>query len=1012
MPQWSLEFASPWLLLWATLLPVFWWVGRQSLSALGTWRRWFALSLRMLVAGILILALAEPSALQHVRRLAVLFLFDRSASMPGGETELATQYINQAVATQRNSQREDEAGVIGFGRDASIEVPLLPENWTLRRFEAPVDPNFTDLESALRMAQTVLPDEGCRRVVILSDGNQNLGQAHGVAEQLLADGIGIDVVPIRYHRQGDVAIEKIVAPSETEKGKPYDIRVVVNNRNEAGQVPGTLRITQTVAGDEQLLSQQEVTLRPGKQVFTLRQTGESSGFFTYEARFVPADAEASDQLVHNNQATAFHRVRGSGRVLLIEDSTQPGQYADFIRLLTEQKIDVTVRPSSAPFNDLAELQQFDSVILADVPRVTGEGVADIVQFRDDQIRMLVQNTERFGSGLIVLGGPQSYGAGGWTGSELEKALPVDFQIKNKKVVAVGALVLVIDSSGSMSGDKISMSKSAAVAAARMLGPRDYVGVVAFDSAARWVAPLERYPDKDVVAGRIGRLAAGGGTDMMPGMRQGYQALQNVNASVKHMIVLTDGQTHPGNFTQIAGQMAAQGITTTTVAVGPDSARQLMGQIAAAGGGKFYHVDNAKVIPRIFMREARRVAMPLVYENARGFRPQVVYPGEALSGIDEPIPPLTGCVMTTLKSSPLVELQLAAPSLPQENSTILATWQFGLGRAAALTTDIGQRWATPWKEWAGYEKLLTQLVRWSMRGEEERARAALATEWQGEQVHVVVSSLEPGESLWNGLAPTAAMVGPDGEATEVRLREIASGRFVADVPTTTPGNYYLAVEGPSGGPPLRAGVHVPYTPEFDRTESNEALLASLAGGTPRGGQAGQVIESPRGLQDTPELLATDVFRPDLAAQGGSEPLWPMLLLVAGCMFFLDVGCRRVSPDWGAMREAAANKISPWLFWRREEEQDHEQAAALERLKSHKQQATAAWTSLAPANDSDSTVATEGTVATELQEAQSAPPPRVERPDDVTPLPDAQSQASFTERLLKAKREASRRDEKKD
>src|SRR5690606_28619743 len=116
-------------------------------------------------------------------------------------------------------------------------------------------------------------------------------------------------------------------------------------------------------------------------------------------------------------------------------------------------------------------------------------------------------------------------------------LPVNFQIESAKVDVVGALVLVIDSSGSMSGEKIAWSKAAAAAAAKMLSRRDYIGIIAFDSSSRWVVPLQRNGTGDRTRARIGRLSAGGGTDMMPALREAYRAIQGVDASLKHVIAL-------------------------------------------------------------------------------------------------------------------------------------------------------------------------------------------------------------------------------------------------------------------------------------------------------------------------------------------------------------------------------------------------------------------------------------------------------------------------------------------
>ncbi|MEX0977469.1 MAG: VWA domain-containing protein, partial [Pirellulales bacterium] len=449
----------------------------------------------------------------------------------------------------------------------------------------------------------------------------------------------------------------------------------------AGQSPiaGRLRISRTAGGQTQVLADRPVALADDKQVFTFREELAAPDFYTYSARFVPDDA-ASDTFAENNEATAFTHVRGRGQVLLIEDWSKAGQFDELVDLLRRQNLEVTVQQSNRLFSNLAELQRYDLVVLADVARTSGDAADKLSQFSDEQIEMLVRNTQHFGSGLIMLGGPDSFGAGGWTNTALEKAMPVDFQVKNAKVLPKGALLLVIDSSGSMSGEKLELSKAAAMEAVKVLSNDDFVGVVSFDSAAHWIVPVTKVDDPNAIARRVARLESGGGTDMEPAMAQGYHALRGVEAAIKHMIVLTDGQTNGSNFTLMAAGARNQKITTSCVAVGEGAAVQLLNEIARAGGGKYYLADSPRTLPRIFMKEAMRVARPVIFEDQRGILPRRVATHEILQGIEGDFPPLTGFVMTSPKDSPLVEIPLVSPQPAGNQNSILASWQYGLGRA--------------------------------------------------------------------------------------------------------------------------------------------------------------------------------------------------------------------------------------------------------------------------------------------------------------------------------------------
>ncbi len=994
MSNWWLDFDAPQYLLLLAVLPVFWLLGRRSLRALGGWRPTAALGLRFAVAGLIVVALAEPNWLTLMHRLTVLFVVDGSDSIQPEELSGALNYVN-AAAQQRNAQRGDRAGVVVFGREAAVEVPPLDHAWRLARIESEYNPRSTNLEAALELARATFPPDSAKRVVIISDGNETAGRAKPQAAALLDAGVGIDCVPISYERRGDVRVEKVAVPADVRRGTPFTLRVVLDNLRPDRPISGRLRITRTLGGVEHSIADEPVRLEPGKRVFAIRQELTETGMSTYEARFVPDDP-AEDVHSENNAATGFCRVGGKGHVLVIEESSGAGRYGAFIELLRRNDIEVTLRDTRRPFDDLADLQQFDAVVLADVARVAGEGAADLTQFSDRQIHALVQNTEHFGGGLVVLGGPNSYGAGGWTNTELEKALPVDFEIDNVKVEVVGALMLVIDSSGSMSGQKIAWSKSAAVAASEMLGKRDYLGVVSFDSAAHWIAPLRRNDPAFRARARIGRLGAGGGTDMMPALRQAYEAIQKVNASLKHVIVLTDGQTPKDNYASLVTSMRQQGVTTTGVAVGPDADRMLLADIGRRGGGKFYHVLSPKAIPRIFMREARRVALPLVFEDRSGIPLEFVASSELLSGIEGPPPPTTGYVLTTVKEHPLVEVLLATPRQPPPNSTVLATWQFGLGRAAALTTDIGERWATDWPAWGNYEKLLLQLVRWSMRSHELNERLAMTAETRDGAIEVVVNALDRDDAPVDFLNLLGTVVLPGGEPQGFALEQVAPGRYTATVPTEEPGNYYFSISGGGHSAPLRAAVSVPRTAELDNLFSYDGFLAELSEGKPRGGEPGRMIQSPRGIADTEGLLKTDVFRPGLAPAKSRDAMWPVALLAASAVFLGDVFCRRVAISFSWLPQ-----ILGWLTVFRRQPAVSVDPQRMERLRSSKSKATAQFGGTAdPAAFQATAPADRSPVVSD--EGRATQPSVETRPASAASAEGGETSPEFTSRLLEAKK----------
>ncbi|MCE9556264.1 MAG: VWA domain-containing protein, partial [Planctomycetes bacterium] len=840
MFDFELPFDSPWYLLLALTLPVLWVVSWRNLSGLGPVRRWFALGVRTIIFLLLVFALAEAYLPRTSDRLTVVYLLDQSESISRSARKVMLDYCRKTVEKHQDRRAGDRVAVIVFGRQAAVEVSPTEGPMALPdQIESLIDAEFSDLEAAMNMAKAMFPEDSAKRIVLISDGSENLGDSRRAARGMAAAGIGIDVVAVPVVGRTDVAIDKISLPTDVRRGQPFEPRVVLSNNTQArqgqsGDVKGKLRIVRRTVDQEQVISESPVTLPPGKTVVTTNvpETLDKPDFYIYEARFV-ADDPGHDTVEKNNRATAYTQVRGHGQVLLIEDSGAKGQFDHLVDVLRQENLVVTRQSTDQMFTSLADLQRYDTVVLANVPRAGGDDeAAGVTSFSDEQIAMLARNTQQFGAGLVMLGGPNSFGAGGWTNTEVEKALPVDMQIKNYKITPIGALVLVIDRSGSMCGEPLDICKQAAIASIKMLGPQDYVGVIVFDDQPQWVVPLRKNDNPADSIRRVAKVDCGGGTDLLPGMRNAYAKLNTIQTAVKHVIVLTDGQTPQGDHLDMAAKAKKAGITTSSVGAGDGADRALLSGIAREGGGKFYAVKNLKTIPRIFMREARRLATPLIYERQGNPFPVTVdgRHHELTQGMSPP-PGITGFVQTTVKENPLVEvsIQSTQPAEPT-NRTILASWTYGLGRSVAFTTDAGesnQRWAASWKQWPEYRKFFSRMIRWSMRPIDDTGRFMLATDVEDGRIKVVLSAWDDKDRFLNDLPITGTVVGPDMQPRTMTFQQTAPGRYVGEAPAADSGSYLLAIHPGGGRAPLRSGVSVPYSAEFRDKETNLTLLNELA-----------------------------------------------------------------------------------------------------------------------------------------------------------------------------------------
>lgn len=1010
MWNYSFTFDSPAYLLLLLLLPLLWWWSFESLSGLGNWRRLLALLFRTLVLTLIVLSLADVQYQRRSDQIAVIYLLDQSLSVPTNARQAMIQFVNQSVAEHQDEFRNDRYAVIVFGRDAAVEMPLVNTAIPLpAKTEALLDPEYTDLATAIQRAKAMFPHDSAKRIVIVTDGNENIGNARREARAAAATGVSIDVVPVMLSARREVSVEKLDLPANARRGQPFQMRIVMNNqspKDAPATVAGKLRIIRRTGDREEALLEQDVSVPPGKRVFTVPEEIEVPDLYTYEARFSPNDP-ADDGMPQNNSASAFTHVRGQGHVLLIEDWDKQGQFDYLVDRLRTENITVTVMPSDRLFTSLAELQRYDSIVLANVSRSSGTNADNVVSFSDAQVSILESNTRELGCGLVMIGGPDTFGAGGWTNTDLEKAMPVDFEIKNAKVTPVGALALMMHA-GEMPQANY-WQKRIAFESIKMLGSRDYCGLVRWNGNDSWLwgqsqgGMIRVGPSRRMMLARVDQMTIGDMPAFDGGMKLAATAFANVQAAVKHMIIISDGDPTPPSR-QTLQLFKQQKVKISTVAVGSHGilGSQEMQRIATFTGGKYYEVKSANALPKIYQQETRRIARPLVYEPPAPLTPVLVSEHEIVDGLEDGVPPISGFVLTSVKQNPLVQVILQSP-LPasEKNSTVLASWKYGAGKAAAFTTDAGHRWASAWTGWDGYDKFFSQLVRWSMRPTDDSGNFSIATNVRDESTQVIITALDQDESFLNDLAMSGTVIKPDMTTAPFRIEQTAPGRYVGEFPTKLAGSYLLAINTGSNRSPLRSGVNVGYSSEYRDHQTNMALLRTMAELAPKDAPSGTLIE--KGL-DAPseQLLALDPFRRDLPPAVSNQSVWPWLIVVGSCIFLGDVFVRRVqlSLAW----------IVPWLAAVKARVLGRRVAApvtqTMERLRTKKQE-IGEQIERHRASRRYETKETEpgglesAPTATEAARPQPHPPQDV--PQKSSDEPEQPAEESYTERLLKAKRQ---------
>jgi uncharacterized membrane protein len=957
----NFQFTHPYyLLLLAPALAWVIWFAWKSDVQVSPWRRWTALGIRAVVLIALVFAIAGLQWLRPVEGMNVFFALDRSDSIPSPQQEAAREYVNRIC---KEKKKEDKAGVIVFGAEASIESsPNAAVD--LQKIQAVVGTERTDLAAAIRLATAAFPETGQKRLVVMSDGNENVGDALSAVLAAKPLGVTVDVVPLGVARANDVSVQKLQVPPKLKEGQVFEVKIFI----QADQAtPATVRLFR----DEQFLGEQKVELSAGKNLFTFPQTLSKPDFYKYD---VQVDAPG-DPIPQNNRATAFATVRGQPRILLV--SADPEQDKPLAAALKSPSLEVSLVGVKDFPGTLAEMQSYDALFISNL------AAGDLGL---DRQRLLESAVRDFGVGLVCVGGDQTYAAGGYRGTPLEATLPVSMELDSKKVLPSGAVVLVMHGMEFANGNEVARLCAQGVLAA--LGPTDEMGVVLWDGSEHWLFPLQKVANKKKLAAQIAGMNQGDLGSFQGVLQMAHDALQKSTANLKHIIVFSDGD--PGPPTSALMQaIAAERITVSTVLISGHSPPDTMEWMADQGKGRFYNVNSPDDLPQIFIKETAVILKSAIYEDP--FQPQVRSASELVRGIgSSEYPKLLGYVATTPK--PRAE----TPLWTDKGDPLLAHWQYGLGRAVAFTSDAKARWAKIWLSWDKYRQFWSQIGQWSMRRLENADFTTDVALDKGEGL-INVEAIDDQGNFRNFLDLRAVVASPKGERQTVRLEQTGPGHYEARFPTKEVGAYLLNLMNYQDGQVRGSqviGASVNYSPEFNTSEPNLNLLRRIA---ETGG--GKILD--------PMVPAVNSFMHDRRKTFQPRDLWESLLKFAVILFTLDVGVRRIQigrDEW--LR--AAQALRRWLFfWRgapRPPEAEESLAALLERRAQVRSQHTAPAAEPRPDLFRPEKPATEPLPG---EEGVAAPPSQPAPAPAQPPKPPEQPAPSTASRLLEAKRRAQKR-----
>jgi len=936
-----LEYFSGWtaLGLFALLgIPIVF-LGLGSLNGLGKTRQRVAIAIRLLVILLIVLILGGVRYQRTSKDLEVMVLRDISTSTtmvedyPGKTLKDSIDDYLVAASSTKDKPPDDTIGQITFQQDAVIDA--LPNTHLILTGSKAIRPlcTGTDPAAAIQLGLATMQKDKMHRLLLIWDGNPTLGDIDAARNAAIAAHVPIDVMPLHYDVQHEVLMDKIDAPTWRRENETYTVRVYIKSTNN---FPVTGKLSMTDQGQPMDLEPDQpgehltrnVTLPPGTpdhpsevvQEVKVRAGGRT-GVHTYHARFDTDNPDAkvtvngrpgggpgsqqTDTLTGNNEGDAFTYVSGKSRILYIDNV--PGGEGDALRnALARQGIQILPSDHRTPDRfpgTLIELQDFDAIILANVPYGP-------LGLNDDQQKNLAAYVHDMGGGLVMIGGPDTFGAGGWQGKRLEEVLPVDMDIPATRQIPKGALVMVMHSCEFPDGNYF--GEQCAIKAIETLSARDEVGIVSFSwngGGSQWDFPLQPKGDGSKPIAAAKQMQVGDMPSFEDSMyvalhgSGGNKGLLDSDAKQKHVIVISDGDPAAPSAALVAEYQAAK-VTVSTVNVYPHDLTgksPTLVKMAEEMHGRSYGPINKDFaqLPQIFVKEATVVRRSLISEDANGIAVQGPFgTSDMVKGLGPPgsLPPVRGLVLTSKKMSPQVQIPITAG---KNADPLLASWQTGLGRAVAYTSDANRQWGNFWLESPDYDKFWAQVVRGVSRPPMSDKFDVTITQ-DGTRGHIVVDSQDKDTGFMNFLNISGTTLGPDGKPMAQLMVQTGPGRYEGDFDMNDAGTYVASLQytdqnNKAGSLPV-TGIAMNSSPELRALKSDDAMLKYTAEVT--GGRLLPAFDAEH----------ADLFdRTNLPEAVASLPIWDRLIPVLLALILIDIAARRIAWDWVAMKRYLATSV---------------------------------------------------------------------------------------------------------
>ncbi len=857
----NIEIARPILLI---LIPLFifgYIYSAKFLRIKNKGRKISYITLRIIVVTLLVLALSGVSIKWSSDKVTTIFLVDLSDSNVNN-VESIEEYLRNVI---KDVPDKNSVGIITFGADSTIEQ-FVTEKQIFDTVTTKPTSTATNIEQAINTGLTMYPDGVAKQMVLITDGAQNTGDVTSMASAIIAANVTFKTIKLEESFGNEVYVNDVTLPNNLHVGDSFSVTASIKSN------VSTSAIVSLYSG-RTLKDQKSVQIEVGDNKFVFNDIADENGIRSYRVVVEAVD----DTIGVNNEYSAFTQIDTPVRVLVIEG--QPDQGNEFASMLDALGMNYDKVTTSGVPNNMADLNEYDVVVTIDV-------------YYSDLKKGFAKNLQSFvkdyAGGYICIGGENSYALGGYRDTELEEVLPVNMDLEGEKEIPKMAMVMVIDHSGSMTSPSsensqvtgLDLAKQAAIAGVYNLRPTDECGVLAFDDGYTWTVPIKYADDIDGISESIATIGYGGGTSIYPAIEEAAEKLAESDAQIKHIILLTDGQDEYDNYDKVINYINYKGISLSSVAVGSDANTKLLEKLAEDCEGRYYFTDVNNSIPRIFAQEVfLSVKSYLINED---FTPIITNHSEIINEVlAEGYPMLRGYVSTTPKATATVILE------SHKGDPILTTWQYGIGKSMAWTSDGENKWSGQWAAWENYSAFWKNAIDY-VTTDTSLGDDTLNIVNNGNSATITYGTNEYStDTIIRGICTSE-----NGEVTEITLDPIAPGKFQKNIALDDLGIYSISLVNSSGESVVKSintATAMQYSPEY-RFNPDNTLIDSFTKSV-----NGSIIS-----------MEDEIFGEKLENVKARMNLLYILILLALLLFMVDIVSRRFQLDYAKNISKHINK----------------------------------------------------------------------------------------------------------